>query len=783
MRTDDAHLDGPCCCHAWCCFSAWLCPRRASLEAASSLTPGESSSVSVMEVKRPLEGQEPSPCARARRAVDERNVQFIDPSTFEVDGSQFLDRYDNSALWDMSNPKNKEVIALREEYNLLMDQVKNATKKKIAWSAQDKNQFLAKEPLGHIVAHYPPISETGAFTNVSFNVHQRVTLEYAGGDGGTPPLALKMKAVCMQFQSMAIADLTPAYKDRNECTGFRVSLDSGQMLVIPVHNPHASLLHYDVFEKWPCCDVNNVEIETIVLRQLGANFLKQVDELFAKLVQARRVQVGGLTGPRTPVLVWNRGTIDGKKFGGAQIDTFTALQDKCGKQFIFSTYHMAFLLNKTYANVKIAAQYADEATHCFVQSGINQSKGKLKGKQAIPAGFWSRYHGVADMTVDEREEMLKVYKEHMKDLADRGNAVNKAAWKAVNYDREHEASTATEKQIEIVRRKEAVLAKFQKTIVTRMANIKSGGPIDPIAKAWHDKLRCNVAGSGRWDDWERKTGKTVRTRIKVTVEDRKGWIVANFTGALGFPHYSPDYSKVRIDFDQFDARETFRELKERGHENLSASLPKVSITLTSSPVYDKVSLLDSFYWPESRKVLLVKVTSPGNSKTIRVKEDFGGYRFYVYGGALLSPVIQDVSDEDLPKDVNSATGATATSPQSAITTENQLEITSVPVDNPTGALDSTDVSSTIAGPPVPISSPEIVAAAAKINFNAHLLHSHKKTKETAKRMLKEYGCSQKGNVKILVRRLARFVQVHNEHLEMGSEVAQRLGRFAAYQIN
>ena len=900
----------------FCCPPAWACPPRTPRSAptpprtAASTPPPPPPpppsptpviprlDAGVVENKRPLEGEEPVPDLRqkARRHTDDKLLRLIDLKTFEVDGSQFLDRYDHNAF-DVTDPKNHEVIVLDALYKQSMKQVVDATKDEIDWAPNDKTHFLAKDPLGQLTAHYPPIKETGKVTNVAFNVHQRVTAEYAGGDDGTPPLALKMKAVCLQFQSMAIADLTHDYSDHNECTRFKIRLDGGAVVMVPVHNSHAALLHYDIFEKWPCCNVNNVDIEKTVKKRLGASFLKEVDELFAELIQARRIQVATGGRPVTPVLVWNRGTMDGREFRGAQVDTFKALQAKCGKENVFSTYHMAFLMNKSYAGVKIAARYADEATYNFVQSTIHRGKGKLKGSSRIPDGFWSRYHEVADMTDAQRAEMLKVYSEFMKDLGERGGTIVKAAWTAVKHDREHETSTATADQIEMVRRMEEgsrvvsdawAAVKFDREHETSFATadqiemvrlmeegvkeggrvvsdacaavkfdleynmstatpiqiemvrlmeegVKKGGRVVSVAcaavkfdlengtstatpiqiemvrlmkggekkggeksakatsimmdeinsgnpgvkiKAWYDKKI--VDGAKGAPAKALKFGQTLKSTVNVTVEDSLGCIVANFIGTLGYGTGDrDDPSVVFVRFQNVAAKNTLKALKERGHDLIKSLGVNTGITLRSSPIDDKVSLRECVLWPESRKVLLVGVKT--HRRSFRVIEQFDGYRFYVYGGALLSPVIQDLSDDELPN--SGATGATATSPHSSITMENQLEITSVPVDNPTDALDPTDVSSTTAGPPVSKPSSEIVAAD-RINFVAQLLHSRggKKMKK-AKEILKEYGCSTKeGNFGTLVRRIACFVEVHNQHLEKGSGMARRIGQGAANKI-
>ena len=690
------------------CFLACLCPHRNSHDAAASQTPGESSSVSVMEEKRSLEQVDYNALhQRARRTVDDTEKSTAPDPNFEVDGSQFIDNYDIHAL-DPDDPGNREFIEALGKYVAYTDWVKKESSNDIDWSEKDRRFFLAKNPLGHLCAHYPPISETGKITNVAFNTHQRLSAVSSGGDGDTTPLILKLKSVCMRFQSMTIADLTDSYKDSESCTSFRVRLDDGDTTTVSVNNSSAALLRYDVFEKWPCCNVNDVDMNRILKEKIGPDELERGNDLFAELVQARRMQVGG----RTPVLVWNRGTVDGKKFCGAQVGTFDALQRKCGKEYIYSTYHMAYMMNRSYGHVKIAAQYADEATYYFVESGLNQSKGKPKRGKNIPPGFWLRYHGMADLTPEQREAMHKLYREHMKNL----HAIISEAWAAVEYDLMYEVSTATQ---------------AQKNMVQRML-----------------------------------AGRVQALKIKVVVEDPDGQVLTDFIGAVRDERH-PSCGSVNVRFDRNAAKQKLNDLFDKGHDLLTAIGGQSKINLWAiepEPIRKWLSILDIMSWPSERKVLLVskgrqvkvyKGVNPfqGVDSQSLVK-DFKGYRFYVYGGAVVSSDPNELLEdnelleelelsEELPKSAPSST-----SPPSTTTTVNLLAIAPTPVDK--------------------------IVSAEKINLVASIMFE-----SAARKKLKEFGCITKGKVKILRRRLAKYVEVHNTSLHLGSAEAQQVAVKAA----
>jgi hypothetical protein len=169
-----------------------------------------------------------------------------------------------------------------------------------------------------------------------------------------------------------------------------------------VEKGSAAILRSDILERWPCCYSNTVHIDNTILKTLGKEqgekFLAQGDTLFSNVVQARRQFLTEKNGTPPPVLVWNWGTSDGVTYGGAQKKTFESLCNACGPDNVWSSYHMAFMMRKHLPPAMSAAPFADAATRSFVQLMQQGTAVILPSKTA---GFWSRFHGLADMSAEE----------------------------------------------------------------------------------------------------------------------------------------------------------------------------------------------------------------------------------------------------------------------------------------------------------------------------------------------------------------------------------------------
>ena len=364
---------------------------------------------------------------------------------YETDACFFADLYEDLAGID--DP------AFRRAHDALEDhyaQVKQATKDVIRWAPEDKKRYLCRNPQGIVCAHYSPYEEAGRVTNVGINVHLSASAK------DRERTRAKQKAVCLRFQSQAIASETAERGDGYTVTRVVEPLEGvpGATVerFVAVENSSAALLHFDVFERWPCVDSNDVDIEGAVRKRLGNEFLVKGDNLFANLIEARRQYVAKKGGGEPPVMVWNRGTMDGETFRGAQVGTFEALKITCGEKNVWSTYHMAFMMRKSLA-VKVAAPYADAAMRGFISRA---SRGALTFPKTRRDGYWAFFHEIAEMTDEERRRMREEFLALMRELGKKGGKKSRKivsqALEAVRYDFENGTTTATKEQFDIAER-------------------------------------------------------------------------------------------------------------------------------------------------------------------------------------------------------------------------------------------------------------------------------------------------------------------------------------------
>jgi hypothetical protein len=301
----------------------------------------------------------------------------------------------------------------------------------------DKKRYLCGEPQGIVCAHYSPSVEAGPVTNAGMNVH----ISASEKDGERT--RLKQKSVCLRFQSQAIALETAEHHDGYTVVRVVEPVEGvpGAMVerFVAVQNSSAALLHFDVFERWPCVDGNDVDIEGAVRKRLGPKALVEGDNLFANLIQARRLYVAKkFGGEPPPVMVWNRGTTDGVTFGGAQVGTFESLEITCGEEKVSSTYHMAYMMRKSPA-MKVAAPYADAAMREFI-SGARP--GALKFPKNRRDGYWAFFHEVAEMTDEERRMMREEFLAFMREIGERGGKTVSDAWEAFKAGKADDAQRA-----------------------------------------------------------------------------------------------------------------------------------------------------------------------------------------------------------------------------------------------------------------------------------------------------------------------------------------------------
>ena len=395
----------------------------------------------VLVPRPPLLGDEarasPSEETEDRRRCDGE----ILPEGYETDACYFVDLYED--LESIVDPAFRRAHDALEDYYA---RVKEATSDVIPWTRDDKKRYLCGNPQGIVCAHYSPSVEAGPVTNVGINVHMSASAK----DGERT--RAKQKAVCLRFQSQAIASETAERGDGYTVTRVVEPVegvpDATVERFVAVENSSAALLYFDVFERWPCVDANDVDIEDAVRKRLGNEFLVEGDNLFANLIEARRRYVAKKGGGEPPVMVWNRGTMDGETFRGAQVGTFEALKITCREENVWSTYHMAFMMRKSLA-VKVAALYADAAMRGFISRA---RQGALTFPKARRDGFWAFFHEIAELTDEERRRMREELHALMRDLGKRGGKIVSDAWEAVRYDSEHGTTTATDEQRDIVER-------------------------------------------------------------------------------------------------------------------------------------------------------------------------------------------------------------------------------------------------------------------------------------------------------------------------------------------
>jgi hypothetical protein len=319
----------------------------------------------------------------------QQDQQEQEPQQQCVDACCFMQFSQDPAQIDDTNFK--LAYSLLQEY---YRRVKVLTATKIPWTAIDKKNFFSLMSRGIIVAHYPPDEESGENCNLAYSVAMASTNKDAAAGGR---VIYKVKSACLRFQSYALAREYMEYQDYSAC--IEVQLPDNKSVF--VEKSSAALLEFDILERWPCCNSNTVQIETEIRKlEHGEELLAEGDELFVRMVQARRAQIKIKDGTSPPVLVWNWGTSDGIKYGGAQEKLFQALRTACGPDNVWSTYHMAFLLRKRLPPAMCAAPFADAATRAFAQ-GIPPRM--LSFVSPETAGFWSKYQGVADMSPDELE--------------------------------------------------------------------------------------------------------------------------------------------------------------------------------------------------------------------------------------------------------------------------------------------------------------------------------------------------------------------------------------------
>ena len=391
-----------------------------------------------------LESIDDPVCRRAHDVARRRRDGDPLPEWYETDACYFVDFFE--ALESIDDPDIRRANdALKKHYAW----VKKKTKDDIPWAEVDKKRYLCGEPQGIVCAHYSPSVEAGPVTNAGMNVH----ISASEKDGERT--RLKQKSVCLRFQSQAIALETAEHHDGYTVVRVVEPVEGvpGAMVerFVAVQNSSAALLHFDVFERWPCVDGNDVDIEGAVRKRLGPKALVEGDNLFANLIQARRLYVAKkFGGEPPPVMVWNRGTTDGVTFGGAQVGTFESLKITCGEKNVSSTYHMAFMMRKSLA-MKVAAPYADAAMREFISRA---RPGALKFPKKRRDGYWAFFHEVAEITDEERRVMREEFLAFMRELRKRVSD----AWEAF------EAGTADDKQLAMIEAMMEGSAKGRKTI-------------------------------------------------------------------------------------------------------------------------------------------------------------------------------------------------------------------------------------------------------------------------------------------------------------------------------
>jgi hypothetical protein len=369
---------------------------------------------------------------RAHDVARRRRDGEVLPEWYETDACYFVDFYE--ALESIDDPDIRRANdALKKHYAL----VKKATKDDIPWAEVDKKRYLCGKPQGIVCGHYSPSVEAGPVTNAGMNVH----ISASEKDGERT--RVKQKSVCLRFQSQAIALETAEHHDGYTVVRVVEPVEGvpGAMVerFVAVQNSSAALLHFDVFERWPCVDGNDVDIEGAVRKRLGPDALVEGDNLFANLIQARRLYVAEkFGGEPPPVMVWNRGTTDGVTFGCAQVGTFESLETTCGEEKVSSTYHMAYMMRKSPA-MKVAAPYADAAMREFI-SGARP--GALKFPKNRRDGYWAFFHEVAEMTDEERRMMREEFLAFMREIGERGGKTVSDAWEAFKAGKADDAQRA-----------------------------------------------------------------------------------------------------------------------------------------------------------------------------------------------------------------------------------------------------------------------------------------------------------------------------------------------------
>jgi len=125
--------------------------------------------------------------------------------------------------------------------------------------------YWAMHCRGVCMLHYPPSSESGPKTNLSFNVHKTRTKE-----DEHQRIIYKLKSSCMFLSACAIAHWTfePA-EDKYACQELYVSDVDGTSRPVWVDNRSALALDFDHLEMFPTFDDNKVKIKKALQDKYG----------------------------------------------------------------------------------------------------------------------------------------------------------------------------------------------------------------------------------------------------------------------------------------------------------------------------------------------------------------------------------------------------------------------------------------------------------------------------------------------------------------------------------
>ena len=457
-------------------------------------------------------------------AADREGSARADARTV-IDGSRLVDKF--TTLEEINNEGLTKAYDAFVAWNV--DELRRLLPDELPYAKKKQVQFYwAKNCRGVLLLHYPPSSESGPDTNLSLDVHNKMTDE---DDDGR--VIFKLKSRCMLLNAYGMAHWMLSGSDKYDCREIRVSDDDGASHTVYVDNRSALVLDVDHLEMFPTFDDNKVNIRATLKKKYGSDeanaYIAEAGKRYAALARARQAQVFDATRVRPPLLQWNVGKTDETKpLGGAQMDAWTALQSAGDAGDVFTSHHPAFLIRGT-PKAKLSATHADDNFKGFAEAMFGahagttpsaNASGPASASDAIvvaappppsttitiaarPPGFWERTLRVANLSEEEREDLREEFRrdvlEHLQAMRDKMADMRAAVKLVENLERAGVKPSVEEMEAYDSAQKDSVRKEREGGATGRATMIEARAAVDAgnASAAQKDSVRRQREGAAK----------------------------------------------------------------------------------------------------------------------------------------------------------------------------------------------------------------------------------------------------------------------------------------------